>query len=91
MLRNINDAPGNVGAVARCAVQVGEQVRPDKAGVDGTLPLLKAEYVAGAQLFLQPAHHLGEGLYHCRVLQVVVQKGGQGQVQQLRDGAGEVG
>lgn len=51
----VKDTPGDVGAVVGGALQVGKQVGPGKARVDGALAPLQAEDVTGAQLFLEPA------------------------------------
>ena len=90
LLRNIYDTAGDVGAMPRRPLQVGKQVGPDEAGVDGAAALLEAQDMIGAQLLLHLDDYLGQGFHRRRGTQVVTEKGGHSQVQQLLHGGGNI-
>src|SRR5574344_1510410 len=58
MVGTVNHAAGNVGAMVPHPLQVGQQVRPDKSGIDSAIPLLQPQDMVRAQLLLQVVDNL---------------------------------
>ena len=58
----IYDAGGDVGAVVGDALQVGQKVRPDEAGLDAAVALLEAQDVLGAEVLFHAVDDLPKGL-----------------------------
>ena len=62
VLRGVDDAAGDVGAVVGGALEVREQIGPDEAGFDAAMPLLHPQDVARAHLLLERVDDLLERL-----------------------------
>ena len=62
VLRGVNDAPGDVGAVVGGALEIGQEIRPDEACLDAAIALLHPENVARAHLLLEQIDDLLERL-----------------------------
>ena len=58
VIRHIDDAPGDIGAVVRGPFQTGKQIRPYEACIHGAQSLLEPENMAGAHLLLELVDHL---------------------------------
>ena len=77
---------GDVGAVVRHPLIVGQQVVEDKALVQGAHALLQAVHMVQLHLVAQAVHDLLQRLHPGGGLQVAGDEGPDGQVQDLGDG-----
>ena len=82
----VDDAAGDVGAVVAGAFQAGQQVGPDKAGLNAAVALLEPQNVAGAHLLFQNVDDLFQRLHLVGCFQGVIQESGEGQVDGLVGG-----
>ena len=58
VLRHVDDAPGNVGAMVGCALETGEKIGENKAELDAAPALLQTPDVARAHRFLELVNDL---------------------------------
>lgn len=65
VLRRVDDAPGDVRAVVGRALQIRQQVRPDKARLDAAISLLHPQDVTRAHLLLEGVDDLLQRLDMC--------------------------
>ena len=79
----VDDAPGNVGAVVAHPFQRGQQVRPDKTGFNTTAALLHPQNVVDAHFLLQIVNDLLQRLHPVGLFQIVVPERPEGHVHDL--------
>ena len=79
----VDDAPGNVGAVVAHPFQRGQQVRPDKSGLNAAAALLHPQNVVDAHFFLQIVNDLLQRLHPVGLFQIVVPERPEGHVHDL--------
>ena len=89
VLRGVDDAAGDVGAVVGGALEVREQIGPDEAGLDAAMPLLHPQDVARAHLLLERVDDLLERLDQLGEGDVLPLERAQREVEDLPDGGGE--
>ena len=68
----VDDAPGDVGAVVAHPFQRGQQVRPDKSGLNAAAALLHPQNVMDAHFLLQIVNDLFQRLHPVGFFQIVV-------------------
>ena len=86
VMRQIHDADGDIGAVVGHALQIGQQIRPDEAGVDGAIPLLQTLDVRRTQGVLQIVDDLFQGRDGHDGIDVTGGEGAECQLQDLPHG-----
>ena len=74
VLCDLNDTSTDVGAMVGHTLEVGEDIREDKAVLDCALTLLESDDVIELDLIAQIVNHLLERLDLCRSLKIVVDK-----------------
>ena len=68
----VDDAPGDVGAVVAHPFQRGQQIRPDKSGLNAAAALLHPQNVMDAHFLLQIVDDLFQRLHPVGFFQIVV-------------------
>ena len=85
----VDDTARDVGAVVGGAFEVGQEVRPDKAGFHTAILLLQAENVLGAHMLLEAVDDLLQGLHAVGGVEIGRGERGQCQLQNFLYRAGE--
>ena len=89
MLRRVDDAPGNIGAVVGRALETGEKIGEDEAELNAAPALLQTPDVARAHRFLELIDDLLERLDLGGDGAVVFLEASEGQIENFADRPGE--
>ena len=91
MLTRVDDAAGNIGAVVRGALQIRQQIRPDKTGLNAAMSLLHTQDMAGAHIFLQHVDNLFQRFHFGGYGNIILCESSLRQCQNLLDRRGQRG
>ena len=89
VVRRINQAPGDIGAVVGGALQIGQKIGKHKTRLHTAPSLLHPQNMSGAQLFLQLVNHLLQGLHIHGCFQIPLPEGVKGHIQYFGNSAGK--